>query len=198
MRRTALTCLTLAAALVALPALALERPGPRAEQEQLEALIADLEALIGRLDGTPAPIVRKMDDGLISMTFPLSADDLQRFRGPGVRKSKNFKAMDTGHSQTRFKNPNKAVTHPFGKVNKAYTFWSCFLNLNPSDLIKTLKWKLTGPGMKFNINQPGTVFQASAVVCFAFKHEKLMEGGVYTNKASAATAGANKEIFVAF
>ena len=112
-RRTPL-CLTVAAALVALPVLAADRPVPRAEQEQLEALVVELEELIGRLDGDPQPILRELGNGLSSVTIPLSATDLERLGGSRStsRKSRNFKVMLCGHSKAKPKAATKGITHP--------------------------------------------------------------------------------------
>ena len=126
MPRRTLLCLTLAAALMALPALGADRPVPRVEQEQLEALVGDLEELIGRLDGDAPPIFRKLDNGLSSVVIPLSASEIERLaagRTRGGRKStRNFKTMVNGHSKPRPRVVTKGQTHPLPKLNIRY--WS--------------------------------------------------------------------------
>ncbi len=195
MPRKTLLCLTLAAALVALPILAADRSVPRAEQEQLEALVVDLEELIGRLDGDPQPILRKLGNGLSSVTIPLSASDLERLGGSRFR-TRNFKAMVNGHSKATPKAATKGITHPVSKLNIRYWFWMCAVNLNNATLNKNTIFKLIGPGNTFNFNQV-LGYPANAAQCFVHREDALGQAGIYTHTVKVATGGKAKEIFIA-
>lgn len=183
MSRKTVLCLTLAAGLIALPLSGGER-APRGERQQIEALIADLETLLGRLHGDPEPIVRKRGKGLVSMTFPLSSSVRERIAAsaPGPpRKSRNFKAMATGISLKRVFGVNKLQTSMLPtivNVPKKPKFWFCAVNTGEVDLFRRTTHTLTGPkGRKvFNLGKRRFEYPENAVQCYI----RDLPGGVNT------------------
>ena len=199
MQRQTLLCLTLATALVALPALGADRSMPRGEQEQLEALVGDLEELIGTLDGDPQPIFRKLGNGYSSMVISLSATDSERLEGiqqKRSRKTANFKAMDAGHSKAQPRKVTKLITHPSSKTQVRYWFWFCVYNLNNNAVTRNVTHKLKGPGETFDNRFPFQ-FSGDSIGCLWFRHAALGEAGRYTSSLKVSTGGTVKENFIA-
>ena len=200
MARKTLLCLTLLVALLALPALAADRPVPRGEQEQLEALVGDLEELIGRLDGDRRPVFRKLDNGLSSVVVPLNAsviESLTTGRTRSGRKSTaTFKTAVNGHSKARFKSPSKGITHPFAKTSVRYYFWWCLLNFDATKTKQTTH-KVKGPDGQVLNAVDQIEYEGPALDCFVRRLEALGTRGEYTHTVKVKSGGTAKEIFFA-
>lgn len=180
------------------PATAQDRP----EQLELEALVAELEALIDLLDGDVGrpPVVTRHDDGLTSIVFPL--DRIESIRDDrtgrrGARAARDFQTLAVGHSKPAPRRTEKLITAPHSNRNTRYHYWWCLANFSNNVRTATTILKLKGPGNGFN--QTGPVdYPNNALVCFFLRPtEGVGTAGVYTWQAKVQGGGLAKEKFLA-
>lgn len=181
MRRILLAALSLALVSTASPA-----AGPA--DTELQALASELRAMAGVIDtgSDPIPEIREVQDGLYSMSVPLSESVAREWRQTAP---KPFQVLMLGHqgyppSGPRYLNTS-ALVYPTEKPN----FWFAVINLDSEDRIAATVHNARCPDLKVDRIGDLTYERASVTIYWHGSTEPFGRAGQCTEKVRVAGAG---------
>lgn len=185
-RRLLPVCLSLVVLLAGVPA-------ARGQQQEVRAL--DLESSLQQLlESTDAEAVyTDLGDGFHSVSVALSPEARERFLATlgsdGAEKALPFYLLASGQQLTDPANPSVCIHASLSSVSAPYNYWLVVLNLSSQNVTRTTTVKLTGPGLKFSKAVSAT-YNANGIWAVWYNPGVgVGRAGLYTLKASVASAG---------
>ena len=177
---------------LAVGALALVLVAPAAatdrQELELEEIVQALELLLADLDGArdPAaqPIVRKYDDGLVTVSIPLSEETVERFRAKSLR---DLNILAAGHSSQQFGDFGATVNAVLSTLGREYNFWWAAANLG-DDVRKKTTSTISGPGPTVKRNN-NVRYDASALIAASIAESPLNAAGQWKHQVKIKQGG---------
>ncbi len=170
------------------------------DAEMLEAIMVDLETLIGPLEGIDFGRVtaRSYAGGMVSYSIPLPEGLRQRLSAASASttSAKNFKALAAGLQRTSPSNASVLIHASLASPNSSYNFWCAVANISNSDERKSTTIQLKGPGEKFRANS-NIDYDAGTIVVNVVGDASSGDFGFHTILCKVGGAGKAKTLYIA-
>jgi hypothetical protein len=187
-RSLPLVFLVLIGLLAVAPAAQAGEPGREATAFEIESLFQQL------LDSNVAtPVYTEHGGGLSSLSITLEPEARERLlaamrSGDADAKAATFFALAAGQQLTSPANASTCINAALSNQNLSYNYWVVVLNLGNQGLVRSTRFKLTGPGKKFDKSFNVTYGSSSIWIIWYNPAFGVGTSGVYTFQPSVTGA----------